>query len=129
MKENATYEQNEESQSPVVKTLIQSLLGCEIQATLSDGRVVLGTFKCLDRLKNIIMSDAVETRYISKPSGQATEPVQRHLGLVLVPGQYLVKVEVKSEILQQQVSQITAEDGLHSESIQSLLSPSSAVRT
>ncbi|CAM9244975.1 unnamed protein product, partial [Heterosigma akashiwo] len=31
---------------------VRKLIGCEIKTTLSDGRTVVGTFDCLDRLKN-----------------------------------------------------------------------------
>lgn len=54
------------------------------RAKLSDGREVVGAFKCMDGNGNFILSSALETR----------NGTQRHLGLVMVPGKHLVKMEV-----------------------------------
>mmetsp|Transcript_16235 Transcript_16235/g.35307 ORF Transcript_16235/g.35307 Transcript_16235/m.35307 type:complete len:156 (-) Transcript_16235:572-1039(-) len=43
---------------------MHKLLGSNIRCTLDDGRNLDGTFLCLDRLKNIIISDATETRKV-----------------------------------------------------------------
>mmetsp|Transcript_10389 Transcript_10389/g.25132 ORF Transcript_10389/g.25132 Transcript_10389/m.25132 type:complete len:204 (-) Transcript_10389:149-760(-) len=40
------------------------LLGKVIKTTLSDGRTLTGTFMCIDRLKNLILTDVTEERYI-----------------------------------------------------------------
>ena len=40
------------------------LLGKEIKCTLSDGRNLTGKLICIDRLKNLILTNVTETRYI-----------------------------------------------------------------
>lgn len=55
----------------------------------------------MDRLTNFILADAVETLSSAAAasedqSGQGNKPshgVQRHLGLVMIPGKHLVRVE------------------------------------
>eukprot|EP00592_Proboscia_alata_P015244 CAMPEP_0194398422 /NCGR_PEP_ID=MMETSP0174-20130528/126091_1 /TAXON_ID=216777 /ORGANISM="Proboscia alata, Strain PI-D3" /LENGTH=79 /DNA_ID=CAMNT_0039194709 /DNA_START=916 /DNA_END=1155 /DNA_ORIENTATION=- len=62
--------------------------------------VATGTLLCVDRLKNIILSDVVEKRAIvdtdnSEGEGEGeVEFVERSLNQVLVPGVYLTKVEI-----------------------------------
>mmetsp|Transcript_15499 Transcript_15499/g.22809 ORF Transcript_15499/g.22809 Transcript_15499/m.22809 type:complete len:122 (-) Transcript_15499:113-478(-) len=76
----------------------KKLLGRELRTTLSDGRFVVGNFKCVDRLKNIILSEAVETR---PPESADQESSVRNLGLVMVPGKHLIKVEVQNTVLEE----------------------------
>lgn len=40
------------------------LLGKRMKSTLSDGRTLTGTFICIDRLKNLILTDVTEERMI-----------------------------------------------------------------
>ncbi|KAL7578750.1 hypothetical protein ACA910_015983 [Epithemia clementina (nom. ined.)] len=47
------------------KAAINNLLGCRVRCTLSDGRTATGRFICIDRMKNIILADCVEKRWIS----------------------------------------------------------------
>ncbi|CAG8740884.1 32679_t:CDS:2, partial [Racocetra persica] len=53
--------------------------------TASDGRVFLGTFMCIDKYKNIILSQTEEFRSDEK----------RFVGLVMIPGKHLVKAEIE----------------------------------
>jgi len=102
---------------------IQKILGQSILCTLDDGRTVRGTFMCLDRLKNIILTNVVEERFIdiadyqypmsteeqknmsdptetlsSIPSTDRILPVKRYLGQAMIPGERLVKVEIDRSI-------------------------------
>jgi small nuclear ribonucleoprotein (snRNP)-like protein len=53
------------------------LLGSKLRITMTDGRIVRGKFLCLDRLGNVILENAVESRriaYIPPPSSAAAIP-------------------------------------------------------
>ena len=76
----------------LAKRRLAGLLGKRLRFTLSDERVVVGVFQCVDRLSNFIVKDAVETRRFSLPDG-ASEERRRQLGAVLVPGKHLARVE------------------------------------
>jgi small nuclear ribonucleoprotein (snRNP)-like protein len=54
--------------------LLASLLGSRVRVTLSDGRVMDGSFECVDSSLNVIVRD-------------------RDLGWVMVPGPHVAKVE------------------------------------
>ena len=99
------------------KTRIGGLLGLRLRFMLSDKRIVVGTFQCMDRHSNFIVSDAfafgvlhalslcvhnglfplrrLETRPFPtiKDGAEMIEVRRRTLGSVLVPGKHLVKVE------------------------------------
>ncbi|KAJ1446797.1 hypothetical protein M885DRAFT_577098 [Pelagophyceae sp. CCMP2097] len=78
---------------------LRGLLGRTLRFTLSDGRVVIGGFQCMDHARNFIASNATETRKFEVTKGASavfgTEPrfLNRVLGLVLVPGKHLVRVD------------------------------------
>ncbi|KAK1963602.1 LSM domain-containing protein [Colletotrichum eremochloae] len=87
---------------------LTSLLNKTLRIFATDGRMFLGQFKCTDPDRNVVLAHAYEYR---QPSAQRrAEAVQeaaegtgtvsmdmtsRYLGLVVVPGQYIVKVEVE----------------------------------
>lgn len=52
---------------------IHLLLGSNIRVTMTDGRVVVGKFTCLDRLGNIILEDVVEQRWLSYSDASAND--------------------------------------------------------
>ena len=68
---------------------VRALLGRTIRTTLSDARTVTGRFECLDANNNLLLGDAEETSTRS-----ADREAVRTLGLTMVPGAHLVKVEV-----------------------------------
>lgn len=79
------------------KRRVEALLEKTLRFELADGRIVTGTFLCLDRLKNFIIQDTEERRKVSvlqKDGSEVVEDATRSLGLVMVPGKHLVKVEV-----------------------------------
>eukprot|EP00531_Pseudo-nitzschia_arenysensis_P019896 CAMPEP_0116150424 /NCGR_PEP_ID=MMETSP0329-20121206/19539_1 /TAXON_ID=697910 /ORGANISM="Pseudo-nitzschia arenysensis, Strain B593" /LENGTH=133 /DNA_ID=CAMNT_0003646935 /DNA_START=51 /DNA_END=452 /DNA_ORIENTATION=+ len=89
------------------------LLGKRIKTTLSDGRTLTGIFICIDRLKNLILTNVIEERYID-PSDynyreqndnetnnnetmetmDRTIKVERQISQAMIPGSRLVKAEL-----------------------------------
>mmetsp|Transcript_3257 Transcript_3257/g.9849 ORF Transcript_3257/g.9849 Transcript_3257/m.9849 type:complete len:109 (+) Transcript_3257:95-421(+) len=74
---------------------LRGLLGRTLRFTLSDGRVVIGGFQCMDHARNFIASNATETRKfeVTKGGREVAHERKRVLGLVLVPGKHLVRVD------------------------------------
>ncbi|CAG8626701.1 5432_t:CDS:2 [Cetraspora pellucida] len=64
---------------------LRSYLNLKAKITASDGRVFHGTFMCIDKYKNIILSQTEEFRSNEK----------RFVGLVMIPGKHLVKAEIE----------------------------------
>ncbi len=79
------------------KAAQRGLLHSTLRVTLSDGRVVTGQYQCLDEHLNFILQGATERRMVNERSGAETVERQqtRTLGLVIVPGKHVLKVEVK----------------------------------
>ena len=63
---------------------LQSLVGSRVQSTLSDSRRVVGHVACIDGSGNLLILGAQE--WIGSQ--------ERYVGLVLVPAQHLLKLEV-----------------------------------
>ncbi|KAI8640873.1 hypothetical protein BD408DRAFT_313262, partial [Parasitella parasitica] len=53
---------------------------------ITDGRIFIGTFVCIDKEKNIILAHTEELRGGSK---------KRLVGLVMIPGKHIVKIETE----------------------------------
>mmetsp|Transcript_14622 Transcript_14622/g.36773 ORF Transcript_14622/g.36773 Transcript_14622/m.36773 type:complete len:129 (-) Transcript_14622:576-962(-) len=85
------------------------LLGKRIKTTLSDGRTLTGRFICIDRLKNLILTNVTEERYIDPSdyryrvnenendgdhSMDRQIKVERQISQAMIPGSRLVKAEV-----------------------------------
>lgn len=87
---------------------VENLVGERIKCTLDDGRNVTGTFLCLDRLTNIILSNAVEERVISSADYSNTTHeymiVTRNLSQVMIPGERLRNVELDVATFQLRVA-------------------------
>jgi len=90
---------------------LESLLGRNLRAHTTDGRMFLGEFKCTDNESNIILAKTYEYRLPSekakrealeraaagdKTSGKA-DMTSRFVGLVVVPGKHIVKLEVEQK--------------------------------
>jgi hypothetical protein len=86
-----------------------------MRVTLSDGRVVVGRFYCLDRERNVVLTDAYAqppplpaaaqaAALAAAPALTAAEAAaaeeaslaSRFLGVVMVPGRHLVKAELEA---------------------------------
>ncbi|KAH8588406.1 LSM domain-containing protein [Bisporella sp. PMI_857] len=83
-----------------------SLLNKSLRITTADARMFLGQFKCTDSDRNIILAQTFEYRLPPRPKiseGQHTvslDITSRYLGLVVVPGDYITKIEVEEFISQ-----------------------------
>ena len=71
----------------VVET--RSHLDGPLRVGLTDGRVIVGTFICFDKQRNILLVDALEWRWSAAVSGDVPERSQRNLGIVLVPRRWV----------------------------------------
>ncbi|KAG6093672.1 hypothetical protein E4U31_006686 [Claviceps sp. LM219 group G6] len=100
------------------KAYLSSLLDKNLRISTTDGRLFRGCFKCTDYDQNIVLSDTFEyRRRSSAPSEKAPETSSdaalsaeaqsasaddgsgdmssRYLGMVVVPGQHIVKMELE----------------------------------
>ncbi|KAG6149062.1 hypothetical protein E4U27_006234 [Claviceps purpurea] len=101
------------------KAYLSSLLDKNLRISTTDGRLFRGCFKCTDHDQNIVLSDTFEyRRRPSAPSEKAPETPSdaalsaetqsapaaddgsgnmssRYLGMVVVPGQHVVKMELE----------------------------------
>ncbi|KAI0006299.1 hypothetical protein F4779DRAFT_596995 [Xylariaceae sp. FL0662B] len=86
---------------------LKSLINQNLRIYTTDGRLFIGTFKCTDTHSNIVLSLTYEYR---QPSQQKlaeaaaassdtltvkADMTSRYLGLVVVPGEHIVKIEVE----------------------------------
>ncbi|KFA49285.1 hypothetical protein S40293_07865 [Stachybotrys chartarum IBT 40293] len=88
---------------------LSSLLNHTLRVVVTDGRMFSGSFKCTDPDKNVILAHAYEYRQPTaekKAEGvqeaastsQATvtlDMTSRYLGLIVIPGEHIVKMEVE----------------------------------
>ncbi|KAG5975522.1 hypothetical protein E4U58_000719 [Claviceps cyperi] len=100
------------------KAYLSSLLNKNLRISTTDGRLFRGCFKCTDHDQNIVLSDTFEYRHrLSAPSEKAPETPSdaalsaetpsasaddgsgdmssRYLGMVVIPGQHVVKMELE----------------------------------
>lgn len=88
---------------------LTSLLNKFLHVYISDGRMFVGQLKCTDRDRNIILALTHEYRQPSQKAIEraANESVgkgkvkvdmqKRFVGLIVVPGQYIEKIEIEEE--------------------------------
>ncbi|KAK0734404.1 hypothetical protein B0T26DRAFT_688348 [Lasiosphaeria miniovina] len=94
---------------------LRSLLNKNLRVTTTDSRMFMGSFKCTDTESNIVLQDTYEYR---QPSLQALQKqveeavgaaaaatikadmTSRFLGLVVVPGNHIVKMELDEFVSQ-----------------------------
>ncbi|KAJ3159739.1 N-alpha-acetyltransferase 38, NatC auxiliary subunit [Geranomyces michiganensis] len=65
---------------------LASLLNERMRITISDGRVFVGYFMCIDRSRNTILAAADEFK----------NDERRFVGLIMIPGNHLVKAEIEA---------------------------------
>ncbi|KAB8229067.1 hypothetical protein ETB97_001798 [Aspergillus alliaceus] len=102
---------------------LESLIGQTLRVHASDTRIFVGTFKCTDSARNIILASTYEYRFPSpsavqdaatvadnQESGIAAEfqnvkmnMTSRFIGLVVVPGQHIIKIELEETPQQSRV--------------------------
>ncbi|KAG1473274.1 hypothetical protein G6F56_001048 [Rhizopus delemar] len=64
---------------------LASYLNFQARIKITDGRIFVGTFMCIDKQKNVILANTKEYR----------EEEERLVGLVMIPGEHLVKMETE----------------------------------
>ncbi|KAL1966629.1 hypothetical protein VTN77DRAFT_4040 [Rasamsonia byssochlamydoides] len=87
---------------------LQSLLGRTLRVHTTDTRMFVGTFKCTDTDRNIILAGTYEYRFPSpsavKAAAETTstdtgkikvDMTSRLIGLVVVPGQHITRIELE----------------------------------
>ncbi|TPX59142.1 hypothetical protein PhCBS80983_g02671 [Powellomyces hirtus] len=66
---------------------LQSMLNQRIRISITDGRVFIGYFMCIDKGRNVILASTEEFK----------DDERRFVGLIMIPGAHLTKVEVEAE--------------------------------
>ncbi|CAO3572630.1 unnamed protein product [Mortierella alpina] len=112
----------EPREDPPLVAKLRSLLNRSTRIEITDGRLFVGQFMCIDHSKNIILSGAYESRPKAAHRSQLTsstrpsitttgedpgsaslksilrnkkeEAEQRFVGLVMIPGHHIVKAEM-----------------------------------
>ncbi|MCJ1341985.1 hypothetical protein MMC31_000165 [Peltigera leucophlebia] len=88
---------------------LSSMLGRQLRIYTTDTRMFLGEFKCTDNECNIILAQSHEYRFpTTKALETASESIStsslkldmnsRYLGLIVVPGQHIVKIEIEDPL-------------------------------
>lgn len=70
---------------------LRSWLNKPLRIKMTDGRTLIGVFFCTDRDANIILGSCTEYLPISQDN---INDDRRMLGLVMIPGRHIVKVEL-----------------------------------
>ncbi|KAJ6442976.1 LSM domain-containing protein [Purpureocillium lavendulum] len=87
---------------------LQSLLNKNLRVTTSDGRLFWGSFKCTDSDSNVVLAHTYEyrqpsservRRHLAEEAAEGTtvalDMTSRYLGLIVVPGHHIVKMELE----------------------------------
>jgi len=100
------------------KSYLTTLLNKTLRIHTTDKRMFLGQFKCTDSDRNIILAQTFEYRLPAPPSPSKApsakeaektsktegkvrrDLISRYLGLVVVPGEYVTKIEVEEFVSQ-----------------------------
>jgi small nuclear ribonucleoprotein (snRNP)-like protein len=84
-----------EASSAAVSRLKQHL-DAFLRVTLTDGRILIGTFACFDKQRNILLNDAREFR-APLADDQPRSRSERNLGIVLVPRRWITAVHTMAD--------------------------------
>ncbi|KLO05923.1 hypothetical protein SCHPADRAFT_706958 [Schizopora paradoxa] len=80
-----------------VKSLLQRTL--RVLVSISDGRLFVGTFACVDKQLNIVLTNTEEFRL--GPPG-SPPPVQgRYVTMVMIPWKFVTKVEAQEVLTEE----------------------------
>lgn len=74
------------------------MLNRQLRVKVLDGRVIIGTFVCVDRDCNMILSGCREFT----PDSFEDSELPRHLPLAMIPGKYAKTIEIKKQTEQRQ---------------------------
>nr|CAB3264178.1 N-alpha-acetyltransferase 38-A, NatC auxiliary subunit-like [Phallusia mammillata] len=80
----------EENVKPDPRQTLSKWLSRSMRIKMSDGRTLVGQFLCTDQARNVILGSAQE--YLNYSENSQDEP--RMLGLAMVPGKYIVSMQV-----------------------------------
>ncbi|KAJ8132859.1 hypothetical protein O1611_g765 [Lasiodiplodia mahajangana] len=100
---------NETSTKADAEAYLKSLINKTLRIYATDGRMFIGTFKCTDTDRNVVLSLTYEYRQpsqqkLTEAAAAATstnsqtvkvDMTSRYLGLVVIPGEHIVKMEVE----------------------------------
>eukprot|EP00522_Entomoneis_paludosa_P007145 CAMPEP_0172449790 /NCGR_PEP_ID=MMETSP1065-20121228/8397_1 /TAXON_ID=265537 /ORGANISM="Amphiprora paludosa, Strain CCMP125" /LENGTH=114 /DNA_ID=CAMNT_0013201529 /DNA_START=39 /DNA_END=383 /DNA_ORIENTATION=- len=99
------------TKAAAAKMAVEGLLGTRIHCTLSDGRTATGRLVCVDRMRNLILTDCVEERRIdavdynnNTSDKSVSKTVVRQLQQAMVPGSQLVMVQISQPDYQAKVA-------------------------
>ncbi|XP_065842783.1 N-alpha-acetyltransferase 38, NatC auxiliary subunit-like [Oscarella lobularis] len=82
--------------------VLRPFLDRTLRVGIKDGRKLTGRFKCTDHDANVILASAVE-----RMPGADENEEPRFLGLVMIPGRYIVNIELKAKEEEDAVSKTT----------------------
>ncbi|KAG0053264.1 hypothetical protein BGZ83_001434 [Gryganskiella cystojenkinii] len=85
----------EPSEDPIMVAKLRSFLSRNTRIEITDGRLFVGQFMCIDHSKNIILAGAYESR----PEKPSSSSEKRFVGLVMIPGHHIVKAEMDASHL------------------------------
>ncbi|KHN96790.1 LSM domain-containing protein [Metarhizium album ARSEF 1941] len=87
---------------PQAQAYLSSLLNKTLRVHTTDARLFWGTFKCTDADKNVVLANTYEYRQPSAPrlvdgpdGSTAQDGTSRYLGLVVVPGRHIARMELE----------------------------------
>lgn len=109
---------------------LQSLLNKNLRVTTTDGRMFIGGFKCTDSESNVVLKHTYEYRHptaqrqaeelaaVTAATATSAPTVKmdmtsRYLGLVVVPGKHIVKIEVEEFVSQMRKPKRPASGPVH----------------
>ncbi|KAG9415414.1 N-alpha-acetyltransferase 38, NatC auxiliary subunit [Aphanomyces cochlioides] len=73
---------------------VMGLLDEQLRVEITDGRILVGHFHCLDRDQNLILTDTAEFRC---PQDSTFAPSVRSLGMILIPGRHVRKISRRAD--------------------------------
>lgn len=83
---------HEQASASAAHLIEARLVGRTSIVHIQDGRAFCGTFLCVDSGRNIILANTDEMRLTSE--GRTST---RNVGMVMIPGNFIVKVEVQQD--------------------------------
>ncbi|KAI1264830.1 hypothetical protein F5Y18DRAFT_68382 [Xylariaceae sp. FL1019] len=111
MQQVSTSESREKADA---ESYLKSLLNKNLRVHTTDGRMFIGAFKCTDPDRNVVLAltyeyrqpslqkivEAAATAQSSGSEAVLADMTSRYLGLVVIPGDHIVKMEVEEFISQ-----------------------------